>query len=118
MARSARSILAVLGMAWGYLNRPDLTAERFIDNPFSPGEKIYRTGDLAKLKPDGDIVYLGRIDHQVKVRGYRIELGEIEHNLGKQEGIKQAVVIAREDTPVSPVSGLRGLRIGPDRHPR
>jgi amino acid adenylation domain-containing protein len=91
-----------VGMAWGYLNRPDLTAERFIDNPFTPGEKIYRTGDLAKLKPDGDIVYLGRIDHQVKVRGYRIELGEIEHNLGKQEGIKQAVVIAREDTPGIP----------------
>jgi amino acid adenylation domain-containing protein len=90
------------GVAWGYLNRPELTAERFIDNPFTPGEKIYRTGDLAKLKPDGDIVYLGRIDHQVKVRGYRIELGEIEHNLGKQEGIKQAVVIAREDTPGMP----------------
>lgn len=91
-----------VGVAWGYLNRPELTAERFIDNPFTPGEKIYRTGDLAKLKPDGDIVYLGRIDHQVKVRGYRIELGEIEHNLGKQEGIKQAVVIAREDTPGIP----------------
>jgi amino acid adenylation domain-containing protein len=91
-----------VGIAWGYLNRPDLTAERFIDNPFTPDEKIYRTGDLAKLKPDGDIVYLGRIDHQVKVRGYRIELGEIEHNLGKHEGIKQAVVIAREDTPGIP----------------
>ncbi|WP_454802741.1 non-ribosomal peptide synthetase [Mucilaginibacter phyllosphaerae] len=90
------------GVAWGYLSRPELTAERFIDNPFTPGEKIYRTGDLAKLKPDGDIVYLGRIDHQVKVRGYRIELGEIEHNLGKQEGIKQTVVIAREDTPGIP----------------
>ena len=90
------------GVAWGYLNRPELTAERFIDNPFTHGEKIYRTGDLAKLKPDGDIVYLGRIDHQVKVRGYRIELGEIEHNLGKQPGIKQAVVIAREDTPGIP----------------
>ncbi|MES2062020.1 MAG: amino acid adenylation domain-containing protein [Bacteroidota bacterium] len=90
------------GIAWGYLNRPELTAERFIDNPFTPAEKIYRTGDLAKIKPDGDIVYLGRIDHQVKVRGYRIELGEIEHNLGKQDGIKQAVVIAREDTPGIP----------------
>ncbi|OJW18055.1 amino acid adenylation domain-containing protein [Mucilaginibacter sp. 44-25] len=90
------------GVARGYLNRPELNAERFIDNPFTPGEKIYRTGDLAKIKPDGDIVYLGRIDHQVKVRGYRIELGEIEHNLGKQEGIKQAVVIAREDTPGIP----------------
>ncbi|QXV64196.1 amino acid adenylation domain-containing protein [Mucilaginibacter sp. 21P] len=91
-----------VGVALGYLNRPELNAERFIDNPFTPGEKIYRTGDLAKIKPDGDIVYLGRIDHQVKVRGYRIELGEIEHNLGKQEDIKQAVVIAREDTPGIP----------------
>ncbi|MFD0793905.1 amino acid adenylation domain-containing protein [Mucilaginibacter litoreus] len=91
-----------VGVARGYLNRPELTAERFIDNPFASGEKIYRTGDLGKYKPDGDIVYLGRIDHQVKVRGYRIELGEIEHNLGKQEGVKQAVVIAREDTPGIP----------------
>jgi amino acid adenylation domain-containing protein len=92
------------GVAWGYLNRPDLTDERFIKDPFStvPGAMIYKTGDLAKVKDDGDIVYLGRIDHQVKVRGYRIELGEIEHNLGKQEGIKQAVVIAREDTPGIP----------------
>jgi amino acid adenylation domain-containing protein len=88
------------GVAWGYLNRPELTDERFIPNPFSdvPGDKIYRTGDLAKVTTDGEIVYLGRIDHQVKVRGYRIELGEIEHTLGKQKGIKQAVVIAREDT--------------------
>lgn len=92
------------GVSWGYLNRPDLSAERFIDNPFSdvPGEKIYKTGDLGQLKPDGDIIYLGRIDHQVKVRGYRIELGEIEHNLGKLADIKQAVVTAREDTPGYP----------------
>ncbi|RWY50051.1 non-ribosomal peptide synthetase [Mucilaginibacter gilvus] len=92
------------GLSWGYLNRPDLSAERFIDNPFStiPGDKIYKTGDLGKLKPDGEVVYLGRIDHQVKVRGYRIELGEIEFNLGKLDSIKEAVVIAREDTPGYP----------------
>jgi amino acid adenylation domain-containing protein len=92
------------GVSVGYLNRPELNAEKFINNPFSniPGDKIYRTGDLAKYKPDGDIVYLGRIDHQVKVRGYRIELGEIEFNLGKQPDIKEAVVIAREDTPGIP----------------
>lgn len=92
------------GVSWGYLNREELTAEKFIDNPFSdiPADKIYRTGDLGKYKPDGDIVYLGRIDHQVKVRGYRIELGEIEFNLGKQPDIKDAVVVAREDTPGMP----------------
>jgi amino acid adenylation domain-containing protein len=92
------------GVSWGYLNRPELTAEKFIDNPFSdiPGDKIYRTGDLGKLRPDGEVVCLGRIDHQVKVRGYRIELGEIEFHLGKQADVKEAVVIAREDTPGYP----------------
>lgn len=92
------------GVSGGYLNRPDLSAERFIPNPFSenPNDKIYKTGDLGQIRQDGDIVYLGRMDHQVKVRGYRIELGEIEHNLGKSAGIKQAVVIAREDTPGYP----------------
>jgi amino acid adenylation domain-containing protein len=92
------------GVALGYLNRPDLTAERFIDNPFSkkPGHKMYRTGDLGKFKANGDIQCLGRIDHQVKVRGYRIELEEIEHALLTQPDIKEAVVIAREDTPGDP----------------
>lgn len=92
------------GVAQGYLNRPELTAERFIDDPFSgiPGGKIYRTGDLGRIKENGDIQCLGRIDHQVKVRGYRIELEEIEHALIKQENIKEAVVIAREDTPGDP----------------
>ena len=92
------------GLSWGYLNRPDLTAERFIDNPFTdlPGDKIYKTGDLGQLRPDGEVVYLGRMDHQVKVRGYRIELGEIEFNLAKADDIKEAVVIAREDTPGYP----------------
>ncbi len=92
------------GVAVGYLNRPELSAERFVDDIFTntPGSKIYRTGDLGKIREDGDIVCLGRIDHQVKVRGYRIELEEIEQNLIKEENIKQAVVIAREDTPGNP----------------
>jgi amino acid adenylation domain-containing protein len=92
------------GVAKGYLNRPELTAERFIDDPFSgkPGNKMYRTGDLGKFRENGDIQCLGRIDHQVKVRGYRIELEEIEHGLLKQENIKEAVVIAREDMPGDP----------------
>jgi len=108
------------GVSWGYLNRPDLSAERFIDNPYSdiPGDKIYKTGDLGKLKPDGDIVYLGRIDHQVKVRGYRIELGEIEFNLGKAEDVKEAVVIAREDTPGYPrLVAYLLLKSGQTGHP-
>ncbi|WP_428331022.1 non-ribosomal peptide synthetase [Mucilaginibacter sp.] len=92
------------GVAKGYLNRDDLTAERFLDDPFAgkPGEKMYRTGDLGKYRTNGDIQCLGRIDHQVKVRGYRIELEEIEHALVKQEDVKEAVVIAREDTPGDP----------------
>jgi len=92
------------GVALGYLNRAELTAERFIDDPFSDvaGSKIYRTGDLGKIKESGDIQCLGRIDHQVKVRGYRIELEEIEHALVKQPDVKEAVVIAREDTPGDP----------------
>jgi acyl-CoA synthetase (AMP-forming)/AMP-acid ligase II len=115
------------GVSWGYLNREELTAEKFIDNPFSniPGDKIYRTGDLGKLKPDGEVVCLGRIDHQVKVRGYRIELGEIEFHLGKQDDIKEAVVIAREDTPGYPrlvaylllKSGETGIRLPSSRMP-
>ena len=67
----------------GYLNRPDLTAEKFVDNPFGKG-KMYRTGDLAKWETDGNITYLGRIDEQVKIRGYRIELGEVENVLRQQ----------------------------------
>lgn len=88
------------GVARGYHNRPQLTAERFIDNPFTgDGSKLYRTGDLGRLLENGDILCLGRIDHQVKIRGHRIELGEIEHSLIKQPGVREAVVIAREDRP-------------------
>lgn len=87
-----------IALARGYVNRADLTAERFIENPFGI-ERIYKTGDLAKYLPDGNIEYLGRIDGQVKVRGYRIELGEIEIALGKNANVNQCVVIAREDEP-------------------
>jgi amino acid adenylation domain-containing protein len=80
----------------GYLNRPGLTAEKFIPNPFGdePGTRLYRTGDLARYLPDGDIEFLGRIDHQVKIRGFRIELGEIEAVLSQHPVVKDAVVVA------------------------
>ncbi|MHA4842637.1 amino acid adenylation domain-containing protein [Flavitalea antarctica] len=86
-------------VAQGYLNRPDLTAEKFIDDKFSKekGATLYRTGDLARWLSDGNIEYLGRIDDQVKIRGYRIELGEIESCLQQVTGVRQGVVLARED---------------------
>ncbi len=88
------------GLARGYLNRPELTTEKFVADPFRGGAfKMYRTGDLARYCTDGNIECLGRVDHQVKLRGYRIELGEIEAHLKDVPGIKQAVVIVREDTP-------------------
>jgi amino acid adenylation domain-containing protein len=85
----------------GYLNRPELTAEKFIPDPFRavPRARLYRTGDLARYLPGGEIEYLGRTDHQVKIRGFRIELGEIEAVLGEHESIGQVVVMAREDIP-------------------
>lgn len=86
------------GVSRGYLKRPELTAEKFIDNPYVPNEKLYRTGDLVRWFPDGSIDFMGRIDHQVKIRGYRIELGEIEAALVKHDRISDAVVLA-VDTP-------------------
>ena len=87
------------GLAKGYLNRPELTAQKFIPNPFEEGSKLYKTGDLACYLPDGNIEYVGRIDHQVKIRGFRIELGEIEAVLSQHQDVKIACVIVREDTP-------------------
>jgi len=89
------------GLARGYLNRPDLTAAAFIANPFGsePGARLYRTGDLARFLPNGDIDFLGRVDTQVKIRGFRVELGEVEAALSRHPAVKQAVAMAREDTP-------------------
>ena len=87
------------GLARGYLNRPELTADRFIPNPFSneSGSRLYKTGDLARYLPDGNIEFLGRIDHQVKIRGFRIELGEIEAVLSQHPDVQESLVINREE---------------------
>jgi amino acid adenylation domain-containing protein len=87
------------GLARGYLNAPELTAEKFIQNPFRPGTLLYRTGDFARYLPHGEIEFLGRDDHQVKIRGFRIELGEIEAVLKLHPAVREAVVVAREDVP-------------------
>jgi len=86
------------GVAKGYLNRPELTSTRFIKNPYKPKEIIYRAGDLAKRLPNGEMVYLGRIDFQVKIRGFRIELGEIENRLLKHPDIEKVIVLAKQDS--------------------
>ncbi len=84
------------GLARGYLNRTELTAEKFVKNPFEAEKRMYKTGDLARWLPDGNIEFLGRIDNQIKIRGFRIELGEIENRLLSHENIKEVVVLARQ----------------------
>jgi amino acid adenylation domain-containing protein/thioester reductase-like protein len=87
------------GLARGYLNRPEMNQERFIPDPFSsnPNARLYKTGDLARYLPNGNIQFIGRVDHQVKIRGYRIELGDIEIALSEYPGVKEAAVVVRED---------------------
>jgi natural product biosynthesis luciferase-like monooxygenase protein len=89
------------GVSAGYLNRPELTAERFIPDPFGtqPEARLYRTGDLARYRPDGTIEFHGRVDHQVKLRGFRVELGEVEAALLRHTALREAVAVVREDTP-------------------
>lgn len=86
------------GVGRGYLNRPDLTAEKFIPDSYAQGQRLYKTGDLARYRPEGSIEYLGRLDHQVKIRGFRIELGEIEAVLAHYPGVSSSAVVMRTDT--------------------
>lgn len=105
-------------LAAGYLNLPELTAERFVPDPFSdvPGATMYRTGDLARHLPDGGLEYMGRLDDQVKIRGFRVEPGEIEARLVEHPGVQQAVVLAREDSPSTKT--LVGYLVGQDGIPQ
>src|SRR5690606_9468643 len=97
------------GVANGYVNRPDLTSERFIDSPFRPGERLYRTGDLVRYRHDGRLEHLGRLDNQVKIRGFRIELGEVETALQTHPSVRDAVAVAADDRLVAYVVFREGL---------
>ncbi len=112
------------GVAHGYLNRPELTAERFIDDPFgsTPGARLYRSGDRARWLPDGELEFVGRFDHQVKIRGFRVELGELETVLRGHPGVRDAVVLAPTDSlgrkrlvayvvPAAPERGLSDVLV-------
>lgn len=94
-------LIGGVGLARGYLNQPELTTEKFIPNPFSdePEARLYKTGDLVRYLPDGNIEFLGRIDNQVKIRGFRIELGEIETMLGQHPAVRETLLLVREDAP-------------------
>jgi amino acid adenylation domain-containing protein len=112
--------LSGAGVARGYLNRPELTEAKFVPHPFMPGEKLYRSGDLARWLPDGNIEFLGRIDDQVKIRGHRIELGEIEAQLLRYDGVKEAIVLAvnsdsGETSLCAYIVGLAGSGLSPDK---
>ncbi|HEX7956271.1 MAG TPA: phosphopantetheine-binding protein, partial [Pyrinomonadaceae bacterium] len=89
------------GVARGYLKRPDLTAEKFVPHPFAaePGARLYKSGDVARYQPDGQVEFLGRVDQQIKIRGYRLEPGEVEAAIKRMPGVREAVVVAREDVP-------------------
>lgn len=109
--------IAGVGLSRGYLNKPELTTEKFIANPFHPGSRLYLTGDIGRWLPDGNIEYLGRKDEQVKIRGIRIELEEIEHALREHEKVEDAVVIARPDATgdvllLAYVTGREKLDVG------
>ena len=100
-----------IGLARGYLSRPELTAERFVPDPFGrPGGRLYRTGDLARWRPDGNLEFLGRVDHQVKIRGHRVECGEIEAVLARHPGVRESAVIGRDGRLAAYVVAVRDKR--------
>ncbi|PZQ57668.1 MAG: monooxygenase [Novosphingobium pentaromativorans] len=110
-------VIGGAGVVRGYHERPELTAERFVQHPFLNGERAYRTGDLARQRDDGTLEFLGRLDHQVKIRGYRIELGEIEAALTAHEDVAEAVVVARSEGAVTRLVGYAATTANPGPSP-